>query len=293
MPPGEERPPKPEVIVPSTGQIRPAALGADIGPAGKRGKPGSRRDLLLDLRLEVGLDLREVPDLTVDPVDGRLAFGTGVLQLVLLRLDCLAGGGEVLLFGGDLVAGTLDRVLGLLQAQVDRFLLVAEAADPVDDVLVAVLDLREVLGALEQVPVVLRGHHEFGEVGVTRKVDRDEALLQDLDRAMEPRGEDVQFLVGLVDFGLGRVEFFLLGLEADLGVTLLGAEGGDLGLVGVDLAAEARDLVGEHAFLLIGLVDLPLGLFELGLLVRGGRGTSGPDRAGKRDEDEGKEKCGP
>ena len=93
-------------------------------------------------------------------------------------------------------------------------------------------------------------------------VDRHQTVAENLQRALEPRGQDPEFRRTHLDLGLSPVEFRLLLGQPDLGVALLGPQRDHLALVVIDLPAEAGDLLRENALLLVGLIDPAFGPVE-------------------------------
>ena len=95
----------------------------------------------------------------------------------------------------DLVAGRADRVDGDLH-------LVAQAAHPGDDVVVLVLQRLQVLGPRQQVVEPVGLEQDGDQVRLVRLVDRDEPLLEDLDRQAETLLQVVEPRLRLLELGL-------------------------------------------------------------------------------------------
>ena len=135
----------------------------------------------------------------------------------------------------------IDRVLGL----------VPQAVDAVGDRRVLLLDVGEVLVAVEEV-VEAVGFEDHGErVGLVRLVHRDQAIGELIERALEAGAQDAKVL------GLDR-ELALDAVEVLLDDRLAVAEHRDLAGELVDLLGVLRDRLREHALLLLLLLKLGL-----------------------------------
>ena len=148
------------------------------------------------------------------------------------------------LLGGDRVASGQDPVVGRLQLVDEGGDLIAQAADPGDDLVVVLLDVVDVLGAGEQIRPARRLHHDRRHVRVVRLVHVHEQLLERRDRRLQLRPHASQLGLLGVELRCRLVELRLLLLELVLGSGLLLAQPRllpdqpvDLGVHLVDLAA--------------------------------------------------------
>ena len=192
------------------------AAAALIGPAGSAPAAGAELlgDLLGDV-VEVALEVvLLLPHLRQRGV--LLAPGRG--ELARSAAAASPGRLELLLAGRDLVAGRADGVDGHLH-------LVAELAHPGDDVVVLVLQRPQVLGAGQQVVEAVRLKQDGDQVRLVRLVDRDQPLLEDLDRPRRRCFRCIEPGLRLIQLGL-----------------LLRELGGDRGL----LVPEVGDLAGQR-----------------------------------------------
>ena len=172
-----QRIPKPETTGPFTGQINPWPPGL-IGPAGRT--PVCCGQLLGDLLRDIGEVALEVVLLLSHLRQRGVLLATGGCELLRPLPQRQPGRLELLLSRRDLVAGRAHGVDGDLH-------LVAESRAPWRRCRCPGSEASRMYWVRATQVVEAVGLEEHGDqVGLVRLVDRDEPLLEDLDRLTEP-----------------------------------------------------------------------------------------------------------
>ena len=170
-------------------------------------------------------------------------------QLIGPLLELNPGGLELLLVRGDLIAGGAHRI--------DRHLhLVAQVAYAGDDVVVLVLKGPHVLGARQQVVETVGLQQDGDEVRLVGLVDRDQPLLENLDRSAKPG-------LQMSELSPRRLELRLLLLKLRGDERLLVAQLRDRGGEPSELGRLMTDLGCQHAGVSLGVRKLALRFAEL------------------------------
>ncbi len=200
-----QRIPNPEATGPSTGQMNPLEPPR-IGPGrdSRRGRGGGGLlQLLLDLALKVA-------DVALELLDVGVRRSPSAACLSACAADRSASRAS-----SETRVRVSSRFLAAISSRAARIRshgvlgLVPQVADPDDDVLVLLLDPVQVLVSLEQVleAIGLEDHREH--VRGVRLVDRDEAPLEHVERALQPIAEHVQVLALGVELGLLLLQLLL------------------------------------------------------------------------------------
>ena len=153
-------------------------------------------------------------------------------------------GGEIVASGGDLILAVGEPGDGVLD-------LGAQVLDPVDRVLLVLVDALEV-GGVDRGVLPARGlEHQLHHVRVVRLVDADENLGELLDGAAELLTYVGEMLAALLELVGGGVELLLLGGEVGGGGGLGLARLRDLPDQRVDLRVAAGELIGDRRLLVL------------------------------------------
>ena len=188
-----QRMPNPETTGPFTGQIKPCPPEL-IGPAGRAPVLAASCSAIF-WEISVRSPSRSSCCLRT-ATSVACCFRRAVAELRGAPIELHPRRRELLLARGDLVARRPDGVDGDLH-------LVPQLADAGDDVVVLVLERPHVLGPRHEVVEAVRLEQHRDQVRLVRLVDRDQALLEDLDRL-------AQALLQHVEPGLGLIELRLL-----------------------------------------------------------------------------------
>ncbi len=193
----------------------------------------------------------------------RLPLGLGGLELGEAGLGLLARLGRFPLLDGDLVAGVLDLEANRGHPLHRRAGLVAQRLDPGGNGVVVFLDLVEVAGASVDFRPARRVEDDVEHVGAAALVDRDEAVAQHVEGALQSGPDPLQAALVSLQLLRRRVQLGLLLGEFGLGRGLALAQCRDFADHRVDRPVLLGDRRGDRALALAHIAELALGVVQL------------------------------